>query len=326
MNNSFEDIATLIKRDELEKAHTQLKDLRGDAEELRVERMYLEARILERRGDWKASVAKLREILEIDEDHSETLFRLAYLVDLHGDDEEAMQLYERCVQDPPSHVNALMNLAVLYEDHGRFEDACEVLKSVVAHCPNHLRARLFLKDIESSLTMYYDEDREANQEKHDAILDTPISDFELSVRSRNCLKQMDINTLGDLLQVTEQKLLMYKNFGETSLNEIKAMLDLKGLHLGQILEERPPATPAAPIGVAGIQAGEPNLLNRSVAELELSVRSRKCLQRLGISTLGELVQRSEPELLSIKNFGQTSLVEIKRRLGELGIALREAVL
>jgi DNA-directed RNA polymerase subunit alpha len=76
--------------------------------------------------------------------------------------------------------------------------------------------------------------------------------------------------------------------------------------------------------VTGIPLGDPNLLNRSVAELELSVRSRKCLQRLGISSLAELVQRSEPELMAIKNFGQTSLVEIKRRLGELGLSLRDA--
>ena len=56
----------------------------------------------------------------------------------------------------------------------------------------------------------------------------PITDFELSVRSRNCLKKMNIRSLGDLLKTTEQELLSYKNFGETSLNEIKALLDAKG--------------------------------------------------------------------------------------------------
>ena len=75
-----------------------------------------------------------------------------------------------------------------------------------------------------------------------------------------------------------------------------------------------------------IAAGDPNLPNRSVAELELSVRSRKCLQRLGINTLGELISRSEAELMAIKNFGQTSLVEIERRLGELGLSLRESAI
>ena len=62
--------------------------------------------------------------------------------------------------------------------------------------------------------------------------------------------------------------------------------------------------------------------DRSVTELELSVRSRKALQRLGVSTLGELVQRTELELLTIKNFGQTSLTEIKQQLARFGLSLR----
>jgi DNA-directed RNA polymerase subunit alpha len=234
-----------------------------------------------------------------------------------------MELYVQCIADPPAPVNAIMNLAVLYEDHGRFREALDLVQGVLDEHPNHIRARVFRKDLESSLTMYYDEEREASREKRDAILDTPVTDFELSVRSRNCLKQMNINTLGDLLKITEPKLLAYKNFGETSLNEIKAMLSQKGLRLGQSLEE--PQTPVpSPMASPAITAGDPNLLNRSVAELELSVRSRKCLQRLGISSLGELVQRSEPELLSIKNFGQTSLSEIKRRLNEVGLKLADA--
>ena len=64
-----------------------------------------------------------------------------------------------------------------------------------------------------------------------------MTDFELSVRSRNCLKKMNIRTLGDLTRVTEQQLLSSKNFGETSLDEIKEMMTTKGLHLGQSLED-----------------------------------------------------------------------------------------
>jgi DNA-directed RNA polymerase alpha subunit len=71
-------------------------------------------------------------------------------------------------------------------------------------------------------------------------------------------------------------------------------------------------------------SGDPAILSRPVAELELSVRSRKCLQRLGINTVAELASRTEHDLLSIKNFGQTSLSEIKRRLKELGLGLRGA--
>ncbi len=324
MNKAFEDIATLIADADLENAESRLAEISPDNDESQVEKLLLQGRLLERRDDWDSAIEVYQQALDVDADHSEAVFRLAYLLDLRGDDEEAMALYEECIKEPPGHVNAMMNLAILYEDHARYKEAYALVECIVDEHPNHLRARKLLRDLESSLTMFYDEDRERSLEEHDAIMDTPVTDFELSVRSRNCLKQMNINTLGDLLRITEQKLLAYKNFGETSLNEIKAMLSQKGLRLGQMLEEEqaPPLTSAviAPV----MQAGDPNLLNRSVVELELSVRSRKCLQRLGIASIGELTQRSEPELLAIKNFGQTSLVEIRRRLTELGLSLRDA--
>src|SRR2546423_12273524 len=74
-------------------------------------------------------------------------------------------------------------------------------------------------------------------DRRSQVLDIPITDFELSVRSRNCLKKMNIKSLGDLLRTTEQELLSYKNFGETSLNEIKALLAQKGLRLGQSVDD-----------------------------------------------------------------------------------------
>jgi DNA-directed RNA polymerase subunit alpha len=140
------------------------------------------------------------------------------------------------------------------------------------------------------------------------------------VRSRNCLKKMSIRTLGDLLRTGEQELLSYKNFGETSLNEIKALLASKGLRLGQQVEDKGAAARRAPV-VAGNVA--PDVLNKQVAELELSVRSRKALQRLNINSLAELASRTEDELLGCKNFGHTSLNEIKQQLGNFGLALRK---
>jgi DNA-directed RNA polymerase subunit alpha len=60
-------------------------------------------------------------------------------------------------------------------------------------------------------------------------------------------------------------------------------------------------------------------LFRSVAELELSVRSANCLQNAGIKYIGELVQKTEPEMLKTKNFGRKSLNEIKEILREMGL-------
>ena len=62
-------------------------------------------------------------------------------------------------------------------------------------------------------------------------------------------------------------------------------------------------------------------LFRSVDELELSVRSANCLQQANIRTIGDLVQKTEPEMLKTKNFGRKSLKEIKEILMEMGLSL-----
>ena len=62
-------------------------------------------------------------------------------------------------------------------------------------------------------------------------------------------------------------------------------------------------------------------LNRSVEELELSVRSYNCLKNANIQTIGELVQKSEAEMLRTKNFGRKSLNEIKEILAGMGLSL-----
>ena len=62
-------------------------------------------------------------------------------------------------------------------------------------------------------------------------------------------------------------------------------------------------------------------LNRSVEELELSVRSYNCLKNANIQTIGELVQKTEAEMLKTKNFGRKSLNEIKDILSEMGLSL-----
>jgi DNA-directed RNA polymerase subunit alpha len=62
-------------------------------------------------------------------------------------------------------------------------------------------------------------------------------------------------------------------------------------------------------------------LFRCVDELDLSVRSANCLQNADIKYIGELVQRTESEMLKTKNFGRKSLLEIKELLSEMGLGL-----
>jgi len=75
----------------------------------------------------------------------------------------------------------------------------------------------------------------------------------------------------------------------------------------------------------GQESGEPNmlrkLLNMSVNEIELSVRAANCLNNANITTVGELVMKTEPEMLKYRNFGKKSLTEIKQKLEQLGLSL-----
>ena len=62
-------------------------------------------------------------------------------------------------------------------------------------------------------------------------------------------------------------------------------------------------------------------LNQSLAELNLSVRATNCLESEGINTVRDLVSRSEDQLLQVRNFGETTLVEVRERLGSIGLRL-----
>jgi DNA-directed RNA polymerase subunit alpha len=82
---------------------------------------------------------------------------------------------------------------------------------------------------------------ERGQEKTDfnENLYRSVDELELSVRSANCLKNADIKYIGELVQKTEQEILMTKNFGRKSLNEIKEILSCMGLRLGLKLDSFP---------------------------------------------------------------------------------------
>ncbi|HEY0592207.1 MAG TPA: DNA-directed RNA polymerase subunit alpha C-terminal domain-containing protein, partial [Thermoanaerobaculia bacterium] len=74
---------------------------------------------------------------------------------------------------------------------------------------------------------------------------------------------------------------------------------------------------------AEVQEADPRLaelLGKPIEELDLSVRSANCLKNANIRTLGDLVQRTEREMLATKNFGRKSLDEIKDVLSSLGLS------
>jgi DNA-directed RNA polymerase subunit alpha len=271
-------------------------------------------------GNPEEVVALLERAVAADGGHAGALFGLALENDRHGNDGYARELYEKAAEQFPTHVGTLLNLGVLYEDMQYYDKARQCYQRILDVFPSHGRARLFFKDADASRDMYYDEEARRRQDRLSQVLSIPVTDFELSVRSRNCLQKMGIMTLGDLTETSEQELLASKNFGETSLVEIREMLSSKGLELGQfsgeIRQEEPVYDPET------LSPNERAMLDRPISELNLSVRARKCMVRLGISTIGELVRRTGDDLLECKNFGVTSLNEVREKLTLQNLKLR----
>jgi DNA-directed RNA polymerase subunit alpha len=65
------------------------------------------------------------------------------------------------------------------------------------------------------------------------------------------------------------------------------------------------------------------VLEMTIEELDLSVRSYNCLKRAGINTVQELTQKTEEDMMKVRNLGRKSLEEVKAKLAELGLSLRK---
>ena len=102
-------------------------------------------------------------------------------------------------------------------------------------------------------------------------------------------------------------------------------------HLNPFITYREPGPEVSPdkalqgmsdeIGYGPIDLELEETLNKSLAELNLSVRATNCLESEGITTVRDLVGRSEDELLTVRNFGETTLVEVRERLEALNLRM-----
>jgi len=284
--------------------------------EAQAELHYQKGRCIEEAADYEAAMEAYERAVELDPQHVGGLFRLGYWNDLRGNDDLALDYYEKAAEIRPLHTNALLNLGILYEDRGDYERAARTFARVKAGNANEPRAKLYAKDAEASLNMFYDEAVERRQHRTAVMLRVPLSEFELSARCRACLEKMNIRTLGDLARLTEMEIGNSKNFGETSLSELRGLLESKGLHFGMGRTDVAPP----PAAIASPELSD--ALTRPIDEMELSVRSLKCARTLGIETVGDLVQKSEKDLLACPNFGQTSLNEVKQKLATYGLSLK----
>lgn len=325
---TLEALVAARQQDEFEKALDAASLTDMDA-------LYFKAVHAEVQGEYATAIQGYRAVLAEDEAHVGARFRLAYRLDLKGEDAQAIREYESLLQVRPIPSAALINLGVLYEDRNDFERACGCFGAVLRSDPANPRARLYFKDAHESLDMYYDEDLERKEDKLMQILRTPISDFELSVRARNCLANMDIRTLADLVSRSEAELLEFKNFGETSLNEIKRVLSQKGLRLGLRREDGSYIVPEEFEGggegqeldlewLGEITDEQREALDLQISSLSLSVRCHRALvERLNLQRVGDILRYTGDDLLAMPNFGITSLNELQNKLTEFNLFLRE---
>ncbi len=275
------------------------------------DREFLQGRIHELRNNTEAAINAYEAALEANPEHVEAAFKLGVLLDRIGDDDMAVEYFLTCADVTPHYIPGVINLGILYDERGEPNAAVDCFRQVLAYNPRNRRAAMLLRDAKASRTMYYDEREEREREKMEKIMRTPVNDFELSVRSRNCLAKMNIFTLGDLLKITEQEMLSYKNFGETSLKEVKEMLAARNLRLGMFRdgEER------------SISKADQKVLGESVEKLELGNKSLAMLEGLGVSRIGDLAQYSDLDLYKAPGSGQSVVQELSTALGAFGVSL-----
>ena len=301
-------VRTLLDGDMVEEAEKALSAVPDSAD-----RDFLAGRIQDAKGNVEAAINAYESTLEKDPEHVEAAFKLGVLLDRIGDDDMAVEYYLVCSDVHPHYVPGITNLGILYEERGESNAAIDCFRQVLAYNPRDRRALMLLRDAKSSRNMYYDEREERERERMEKIMRTPVNDFELSVRSRNCLSKMNIFTLGDLLRISEQEMLSYKNFGETSLKEVREMLAARNLRLGMYRdgEER------------SISKADQKVLGESVEKLELVNKSQQMLENLGVSRIGDLAQYSDLDLFKAPGSGQSLVQELSTALGAFGICLHK---
>jgi len=160
---------------------------------------------------------------------------------------------------------------------------------------------------------------EKNKKPRDPIGVVPIDSIFSPVRKVSYSVE---NTRVEQMTDRDKLILDVETDGSVTPREALASAGSTLFELIQLFAEMAEA-PGVSIGPAEDESA-PSDYAITIEELNLSVRSYNCLKREGINTVGELVEKTEPELVEIRNFGQKSIEEVKAKLEELGLSLKEA--
>jgi DNA-directed RNA polymerase subunit alpha len=312
-------LQVLVKRNETEEALNIIEKAKK-AHKNEADLYYYTGVCLDYMGLYEKADEEYKHAIRLKSDHPATIFRQAYMADLSGDDDRALSLYEKLRFHKPPFINALVNLGLTYEDKGENDKAIDCYSMILDYYPLHDRARMYLKDAKATTSMFYDEELKRREKYWHNVMQVPISDFPMSTRSRAVLEEMGITSLGDLTSKTEEELLKRDNFGLTSLNELKEIMSRKGLNFKQLGSSGDTALRLLPIDDS---SKKQDVLNKSIFDMDWSTRIRSCLAKLKVYTLRDLTIKTERDLLTSSNFGQISLREIKQRLAEIGLSLKQ---
>lgn len=149
------------------------------------------------------------------------------------------------------------------------------------------------------------------------VLSMRVEELDFSSRTQNALMRAGINTVEEIISYTEDEIIKVRNIGETGFTEL--LKKLKGLGLS--FREREIYTMGMLIERPEVK-GE-KVLEMTIEELELSVRTYTCLKRAGINTVDDLLQRTESDMIKIRNLGKKSLDEVILKLSALGLSLMD---
>jgi DNA-directed RNA polymerase subunit alpha len=112
---------------------------------------------------------------------------------------------------------------------------------------------------------------------------------------------------------------------ELLIANLKIFQAIEGLVPEEVVEEEDEVDfPPQPntIATPPPENDEQRILNTTIEDLDLSVRSFNCLKRAGISVVGDLVARSEEDMMKVRNLGRKSLEEVKKKLEEYGLSFK----
>ena len=163
------------------------------------------------------------------------------------------------------------------------------------------------------------EKEESEKKRLLGLLNRSVDELEISVRAYNLLKEYNIRVIKDIVRMSKDEFRALRGSTVRDAEEITEILQTFGLNFGMDLLSLGLATSDEP--GAGRESAQ-EVLDRSIDELELTVRTYNCLRNANIKNLGDLTQKTESELLSSKNFGKKSLKEVKEILSEMGLSLR----